>query len=638
MEWLAIKTGAMLNSSAALLDQAVQFSSQFEATLSPAAMKVVQGVMGNDVLSAGFFLMIVGSFYTFFKDLVVQYYYNVVSWFYVSVQVQEGDDCYKWLSEWVAERPLTKSVRHLTVKAIWEDENEDRGYYNNNNTRGEERPKLMFLPGLGSHVLYHKGHKVSVSQDRPDQAAGADSEQSRILASIQKKQSLTISTFGWDMSLLKMIVHDAMEESYKKKEGKTTIYTSQPYDSYWSSSATRAPRAFHSVILAEGLKEELLSDITTFRNSAQWYHDRGVPYRRGYLLHGPPGTGKTSFIVALAGHLRMSVCIVNLGISGLNDQQLDQLLNNAPRNSILLMEDVDAALVKRKAGRIQEGSNNVTLSGILNALDGITAQEGSVVFMTTNHIRKLAPALIRPGRCDRKMLFDYADEHQVRGMFLKFFLGRSSTGPTTNNTPLPKGMFALTKADSKEQARKDEYDVMIHKVADKMCQAITHKDAVTTAQLQGFFMLHRDSPETIVDEVPGFLEELRREREALLSKKQLRRQRQEKKKAKKEAKEKKRKEEKLAAGEPLESSDDEDDSDSGSASDSFSDSDYYEDVKGGSSSILGVQKTNGDSKGSAHLKGDRKTAKDIASDDSDGDKTPIPAEVDDTAAAGTTVI
>jgi hypothetical protein len=49
-----------------------------------------------------------------------------------------------------------------------------------------------------------------------------------------------------------------MEESFKKKDGKTTIYTSQPYDSYWSNSSTRAPRAFHSVILAEGLKEELL--------------------------------------------------------------------------------------------------------------------------------------------------------------------------------------------------------------------------------------------------------------------------------------------------------------------------------------------------------------------------------------------
>ncbi|KAF9116294.1 hypothetical protein BGX27_003602 [Mortierella sp. AM989] len=604
MDWIAIKTGALLNSSAAVLDQVVQSGSQFEATLSPAAMRVVKGVMGNDVLSAGFFLMIVGSFYSFFKDLVVQYYYQILSWFYVSIEVQEGDDCYQWLSEWVAERPLTKSVRHLTVKAVWDDQDEDQGYYRSNDTRQNERPRLMFLPGMGSHILYHKGYKVSVSRDRPDHAASADSEQTRILASIQKKQSLTISTFGWDMSLLKMIVQDAMEESYKKKEGKTTIFTSQPYDSYWSSTSTRSPRAFHSVILAEGLKEELLNDITTFRNSAQWYHDRGVPYRRGYLLHGPPGTGKTSFIVALAGHLRMSVCIVNLGISGLNDQQLDQLLNNAPRNSILLMEDVDAALVKRQAGKAQSGSNNVTLSGILNALDGITAQEGSVVFMTTNHIRKLAPALIRPGRCDRRMLFDYADKHQIRGMFLKFFLSRSSNGQA-NNEPVPTNPFKGPKIssqsktsstdsqDPKEQAHKDAHDAMISEVADKICEKITFEDSVTTAQLQGFFMLHRDEPENILDKVPDFLSELVRERENLQEKKQQRRERRAKKKAKKAAKEKKAKEEKLATGEPIESSDDDSGDEGDEGSDSASDSDHYEEFNGGSNSILGSKLTNG---------------------------------------------
>ncbi|KAF9104797.1 hypothetical protein BGX29_001278 [Mortierella sp. GBA35] len=540
-------------------------------------MKVIKGVMGNDVLSAGFFLMIMGSFYTFFKDLFVRYYYEIQSWFYVSVEVQEGDDTYKWLSEWVAERPLTKSVRHLTVKAVWDDDSDNDDYYSNNNSK-DERPRLLFMPGMGSHILYHKGYKINVSRDRPDQAAGADGEQSRILASIQKKQCLTISTFGWDISRLKTIVQDAMEESYKKKEGKTTIYTSQPYDNYWSGSSTRSPRAFHSVILAEGLKEELLDDITTFRNSSQWYHDRGVPYRRGYLLHGPPGTGKTSFIVALAGHLNMSVCIVNLGISGLNDQQLDRLLNNAPRNSILLMEDVDAALVKRKAGKAQEGSNNVTLSGILNALDGITAQEGSVVFMTTNHIRKLAPALIRPGRCDRKMLFDYADKHQIEGMFLKFFLSRPPV-PLKSSLKTPADPVS-TELDSKEQGRKDTYDAMIKRTAAKMSEAITFKDAVTTAQLQGFFMLHRDDPENILDEVPGFLSELAHERETLSSKKETRRQRRIKKKAKKEAEEKKVKEAKIAAGETIDNSESEDDDDEDdSGSDSFSDSDYYEEAK-----------------------------------------------------------
>lgn len=79
------------------------------------------------------------------------------------------------------------------------------------------------------------------------------------------------------------------------------------------------------------------------------------------------------------------------------------------------LQDVNAALVKRKAGKNQEGENNVTLSGILNSLDGITAQEGSVVFMTTDHIWKLTLALIRLGHCNRKLHFEYADEHQVQG-------------------------------------------------------------------------------------------------------------------------------------------------------------------------------------------------------------------------------
>ena len=336
-----------------------------------------------------------------------------------------------------------------------------------------------------------------------------------------------------------------------------------------------------------------------FRNSSQWYHDRGVPYRRGYLLHGPPGTGKTSFIVALASHLSMSVCIVNLGISGLNDQQLDQLLNNAPRNSILLMEDVDAALIKRKAGKSQGGSNNVTLSGILNALDGITAQEGSVVFMTTNHIRKLAPALIRPGRCDRRMLFDYADRHQIHGMFLKFFLSRSPTASANKDSKtLPKSFFNSVKAEAedaaaaaaeaeagfKEKARRDVYDAMIHELADKICEKITKEDEVTPAQLQGFFMLHRDDPENIIEKVPEFLAELIREREEAQTKKEQRRQRRAKKKAKKAESDKKAKEARVAAGEPSEDEDDEDeDEDEGSDTDSDSDD---EDVKGANGSAL----------------------------------------------------
>lgn len=73
----------------------------------------------------------------------------------------------------------------------------------------------------------------------------------------------------------------------------------------------------------------------------------GIPYRRGYLLHGPPGSGKTSFIQALAGSLSYDICLLNLSERGLADDKLFHLMSNAPERSFILIEDIDAAFNKR---------------------------------------------------------------------------------------------------------------------------------------------------------------------------------------------------------------------------------------------------------------------------------------------------
>ena len=74
----------------------------------------------------------------------------------------------------------------------------------------------------------------------------------------------------------------------------------------------------------------------------------GIPYRRGYLLHGPPGCGKSSFITALAGELSFGICVLNLSERGLTDDRLNHLLCVAPQNTIILLEDIDAAFLSRE--------------------------------------------------------------------------------------------------------------------------------------------------------------------------------------------------------------------------------------------------------------------------------------------------
>ena len=146
------------------------------------------------------------------------------------------------------------------------------------------------------------------------------------------------------------------------------------------------------------------------------YIDRGIPYRRGYLMHGPPGCGKSSFVAALAGELGYDICVLNLSDSGLTDDRLSHALSTTPPTSLVLLEDIDAAFVQRSANDRGGRQSHVTFSGLLNALDGVAAGEERILFMTTNHLDRLDPALIRPGRVDVIHHIGHASRSQCHRM------------------------------------------------------------------------------------------------------------------------------------------------------------------------------------------------------------------------------
>eukprot|EP00817_Percolomonadidae_sp_ATCC50343_P007986 CAMPEP_0117419340 /NCGR_PEP_ID=MMETSP0758-20121206/928_1 /TAXON_ID=63605 /ORGANISM="Percolomonas cosmopolitus, Strain AE-1 (ATCC 50343)" /LENGTH=172 /DNA_ID=CAMNT_0005200359 /DNA_START=922 /DNA_END=1437 /DNA_ORIENTATION=- len=168
----------------------------------------------------------------------------------------------------------------------------------------------------------------------------------------------------------------------------------------------------------------------------------------------------------------------------MNNATINMFLSNIPANSCVILEDIDACF-RSSAGRnsnkdvlmhdLGMNSSRVTFSGLLNALDGIQTKEGRVLFMTTNHFESLQASLIRPGRVDLKIKFDYATKEQIYGLTQKFFKE-------------PEGL------------------------PDQLTQLIPDK-TITPAELQGFFLLHRSNPEALPEKVPAFLEEIAEERD-----------------------------------------------------------------------------------------------------------------------------
>ena len=191
-----------------------------------------------------------------------------------------------------------------------------------------------------------------------------------------------------------------------------------PYSNEWTRARLGNNRKLDSVVLKEGQKEAITADLNRFFASRERYDSLGIPWRRGYLLYGPPGTGKTSLVTALASELALNVCVLSLASPNVTDEKIGNLLATVPRRSVVLIEDVDAFFQHRTKA---DAGVKVSYSGFINALDGVAAHEGSVVFLTTNHPQLIDEAAIRSGRVDFRLELSLCDRGQLERMFRKFF-------------------------------------------------------------------------------------------------------------------------------------------------------------------------------------------------------------------------
>ena len=207
-----------------------------------------------------------------------------------------------------------------------------------------------------------------------------------------------------------------------------------PAQQNWIHRA-KPSRPLETVVLPPGARERLVADVDDFLSSERWYVDRGLPWRRGYLLHGLPGTGKTSLVFALAGHFKLPLYTIRLSDGRLDDEGLHWLFSNTARRSIILLDDVDApganAVFREpsvgqraespSASSAEQRAGNLSVSSTLSLLDGVTAVDGRLIFLTCREKASLNQALIRPGRVDVVFHFDAPDKEQIASYFTHFY-------------------------------------------------------------------------------------------------------------------------------------------------------------------------------------------------------------------------
>tara|TARA_B100000768_G_scaffold181727_1_gene206020 strand:- start:2928 stop:4115 length:1188 start_codon:yes stop_codon:yes gene_type:complete len=186
----------------------------------------------------------------------------------------------------------------------------------------------------------------------------------------------------------------------------------------WYYLSKLPKRPIDTIDLPKDDLDLITNDIESFYKNKDEYIRLGIPWKRNYLLEGLPGTGKTSLIFSLASHFSLDVYIINLGPK-VDDSTFMSSISKISKNAILLLEDVDALFVDRKAN--DSNKSLVSFSGILNVLDGMARKNGLITFLTTNYRNRLDPALIRPSRIDYIMSFKEITIEQIKSMFIRFF-------------------------------------------------------------------------------------------------------------------------------------------------------------------------------------------------------------------------
>ncbi|KAL4887234.1 P-loop containing nucleoside triphosphate hydrolase protein [Aspergillus karnatakaensis] len=366
---------------------------------------------------------------------------------------------------------------------------------------------------------------------------------------------LTLQCLSFSLSPLTKFLNEVRAYARKVSVANVTVYRAgeAAYSAVtWRPVVSRPARPISTIILDEDKKQTILSDINEYLHpqTKQWYANHGIPYRRGYLFSGPPGTGKTSLASAIAGAFGLDIYVLSLRDAGMTESEFMRLFSTVPTRCVVLLEDVDAAGITRndtvpgqpeeptpnKPGfmrspfmfnmpppkKTKESTTGVSLSGLLNGIDGVSSHEGRILIMTTNQPKSLDSALIRPGRVDLHIRFELPSHTELRNLFLAMYsdafeIKAPSTEKDTAEDPsrdpvsrpgenekLPNGINPAQQ----HTVSKDRLEELAQTFSKSMPEG-----RFSVAEVQGFLLRYKQQPEEACDKVESWVQEMTMEKE-----------------------------------------------------------------------------------------------------------------------------
>lgn len=282
---------------------------------------------------------------------------------------------------------------------------------------------------------------------------------------------LTLTLDHQNPDVIRSFIEDAkkyvedMITSLKSEKNCIKKYVYDEKNADWVYLNTSRKRSFDTLFLDKDVKEDIVSFIKEFvdEDVKKQYAKFNIPYKCNIMLHGVPGSGKSSTIMAIASELGSDISTIHF-TKQMDDNMLMKAINGFVHEEtrIIVMEDIDSIFVNRKEHDTYK--NSVTLSGLLNALDGASRIEGVIIVMTTNHIEAIDEAMLRAGRVDKMIEYKNATRYQVEQMLDFYF-----------------PMFGGDKA--------------------KRFYGLIENKEVTCAALQQYFFKHRKNPERLLEDI-----------------------------------------------------------------------------------------------------------------------------------------